>query len=138
MHDEVLVSDFSIFWTKQVNYSLPSLALMGSPIAALFVLYTSSTPCSFASLSRYAISGPWRRYHQEDNYGLDHWHIWWAYDSWSMQHDCREAWRLSTRSGFLGMSAMHHGIFLVLPCFCIEKVVASSPFFLEYTGFACV
>lgn len=47
------------------------------------------------------ISGAWTCYCEEDYSGSAHWDLWWSDDSWTMQHDCGEAWRLSGWAGSL-------------------------------------
>lgn len=56
-------------------------------------------------------------YCQEDQPSIAHWNLWRAYDSWSMQHGCWEAWRLSHWTGSVVMSTqwrrfLTHNVFL--------------------------
>lgn len=55
--------------------------------------------CPFLFLICCFDSGTGWRDCEKDHPGLNNWHLWWAYDSWPVQHGCWEDWWLSCWSG---------------------------------------
>lgn len=47
----------------------------------------------------YFLKGFWWCHCEEDQSGTDNWRVWWASNSWSMQHDCGKARWLSNWTG---------------------------------------